>query len=88
MSEKDFNKENQPSDMYPSIENRSNTELLEEIEKLRKQFPYNAAEMLADPDQIEAYKKALEHRLRAAVEECNRRRQEIDSMMGKVAAHG
>ena len=64
------------------------TTLLEEIEKLRKQFPYNAAEMLADPDQIEAYKKALEHRLHAAVEECNRRRQEIDSMMGKVAAHG
>ena len=64
------------------------TTLLEEIEKLRKQFPYNAAEMLADPDQIEVYKKALEHRLHAAVEERNRRRQEIDSMMGKAVAHG
>ena len=37
MSEKDFNKENRPGDMYPSIENRSNTELLEEIDRIMEQ---------------------------------------------------
>lgn len=37
MSEKDFNKENRPGDMYPSVENRSNTELLEEIDRIMEQ---------------------------------------------------
>ena len=37
MSEKDFNKENRPGDMYPSVENRSNTELLVEIDRIMEQ---------------------------------------------------
>lgn len=37
MSEKDFNKENRHGDMYPSVENRSNTELLEEIDRIMEQ---------------------------------------------------
>lgn len=37
MSEKDFNKENLPGDMYSSVENRSNTELLEEIDRIMEQ---------------------------------------------------
>ncbi len=37
MSEKDFNKENRPGDTYPSVENRSNTELLEEIDRIMEQ---------------------------------------------------
>lgn len=37
MSEKDFNKENRPGDMYPSVENLSNTELLEEIDRIMEQ---------------------------------------------------
>ena len=37
MSEKDFNKENRPDDMYPSVENCSNTELLEEIDRIMEQ---------------------------------------------------
>lgn len=37
MSEKDFNKENRPGDMSSSVENRSNTELLEEIDRIMEQ---------------------------------------------------
>lgn len=37
MSEKDFNKENQPGNMSSSVENRSNTELLEEIDRIMEQ---------------------------------------------------
>lgn len=37
MSEKDFNKENRPGDMYSSVENRSNTELLDEIDRIMEQ---------------------------------------------------
>ncbi len=37
MSEKDFNKENRHGDMYPSVENRSSTELLEEIDRIMEQ---------------------------------------------------
>lgn len=37
MSEKDFNKENQPGNMSSSVENRSNTDLLNEIDRLMEQ---------------------------------------------------
>lgn len=32
--------------------------VLDEMNALRLQFPYNAAEMLADPARVEAYKGA------------------------------
>lgn len=62
---------------------------MREMEALRQQFPYNAAEMLSNPNKVEDYKNDLEQRLCHANTECERRRQTIINMMMEgVAAHG
>lgn len=62
--------------------------VLDEMNALRLQFPYNAAEMLADPAKVEAYKDELAHRLHAAVAERERRTNEIRAMMERGLSHG
>ena len=60
---------------------------MKEMDDMRLQFPYTAAEMLSDPAQIEAYKEELAHRLRTATTEKERRTREIRAMIESVAAH-
>lgn len=58
-----------------------------EIQELKSQFPYNAAEMLSDPQKIEQYKQLLAHRFYVATEEQKQRTEEIQMMIGSVVAH-
>lgn len=62
-------------------------EAMKEVKEMRTQFPHNAAEMLSQPDKIEAYREDLAYRLRAATEERERRTKEIRVMIESVAAH-
>lgn len=61
--------------------------IMREMDEIRQQFPYTAADMLADPEQIEVYKEELKHRLRAATAERERRTKEIRAMIESVAVH-
>ncbi len=61
--------------------------VMNEMEQLRSTFPYNAAEMLSDPNKLQAYKDDLALRLRAATVERNRRTLEIQELLKGVAAH-
>lgn len=61
--------------------------VMQEINEMRLRFPYTAAEMLSDPVKTEAYKEELEHRLRSASAERERRTKEIQEMIGSVTAH-
>ncbi len=63
-------------------------ETMEEIDRIRSKFPYNTVDMLSDNMRIEEYREELEHRLRVAKAECERRTREIQSMVGGVTAHG
>ena len=60
---------------------------MQEMEEMRSQFPYTAAEMLSDLAQIEAYKEDLAQRLRTASAEKERREKEIQAMMGREVIH-
>ena len=60
---------------------------MQEMEEMRSQFPYTAAEMLSDLAQIEAYKEDLAQRLRTASAEKERREKEIRAMMGREVIH-
>lgn len=62
-------------------------EVTKEMAETESKFPYIAAELLEDPEKLDAYKAELEHRLRSAKDERRRREAEIRSMTGKVAAH-
>lgn len=61
---------------------------LQRVEALKQEFPFTAAEMLADPDQIEAYKQQLQHRKFEAEQSIQRLQNEIQSMMERVNARG
>lgn len=62
--------------------------LMQQVEELKQEFPFNAAEMLADPEQIEAYKQQLQHRKFEAEQSIRKLEMEIQSMMERVKAHG
>lgn len=62
--------------------------VMKETDDMRLRFPYTASEMLSDPAKIEAYKEELEHRLRSAAAERERRTKEIRAMIESEAAHG
>ncbi len=62
--------------------------VMKEMDDIRLQFPYTASEMLSDPAKLEAYKEELEHRLRSATTERERRTKEIRAMIESEAAHG
>lgn len=62
--------------------------VMKEMEDMRLQFPYNASDMLSDPAKLEAYKEELEHRLRSATTERERRTKEIRTMIESEAVHG
>lgn len=57
------------------------------IENIQKVFPFSAAQMLSDPEQLESYKKELEYRLYEAKKERERLSQQIRSMIERVAVH-
>mgnify|MGYP003300930591 CR=1 FL=1 len=61
--------------------------VLQEMEEIRAEFPYTAADMLEDPAKIEEYKKELEHRLYTAKEEYARRTEEIRTMIERVTVN-
>lgn len=61
--------------------------MLAVIENIQKAFPFTAAEMLANPEQLEAYKKELEYRLFEAKKERERLTQQIRNMIERVIAH-
>lgn len=52
-----------------------------EMQAMREDFPYSAADMLADSGQVEAYKAGLSHRLHNAVTERKRLNDEIRAMI-------
>jgi len=62
--------------------------LISEIEELRTQFPYSAAQMLADSKRVEEYRGELSLRMRKANEEIERRTNDIKSIIERVKAHG
>ena len=62
-------------------------DILKEMDLIRTQFPHSAAEMLGDPEKVEAYKKDLERRMQNAVQEQERRTQEINAMIEREAHH-
>ena len=62
--------------------------LMRQVEELKQEFPFNAAEMLANPEQIEAYKQQLQHRKFEAEQSIRKLEMEIQSMMERVKAHG
>lgn len=62
---------------------QKNDDVMREMDEIRKQFPYTAADMLSDPQKIEEYREELEHRLRTAVAERERRTKEIENMLGR-----
>lgn len=64
------------------------SEIMNEVEEMRTEFPFTAAEMLSVPSKIEEYKEKLTHRLRTATEERERRMREIKEMIESVASHG
>lgn len=57
------------------------------IENIQKDFPFSAAQMLSEPEQLESYKKELEYRLYEAKKERERLSQQIRSMIERVAVH-
>lgn len=57
------------------------------IENIQKDFPFSAAQMLSEPEQLESYKKELEYRLYEAKKERERLSQQIRSMIERVTVH-
>ena len=61
---------------------------MNQVDMLKQEFPFTAAEMLADSDQIEAYRKQLEHGRFEAEGKDQKRQAEIQSMMERVKHRG
>lgn len=62
--------------------------MMEQLRQLQQTFPYSAKEMLADPQQIQAYKSELEQRMYSAQRERERLTLEIQTMIGGAKARG
>lgn len=62
-------------------------DVMAEIEMIRSGFPFNAAEMLADPEKLEAYKEKLNQRLHAATAEREQRTRTIRAMIESVESN-
>lgn len=62
--------------------------MMEQIERMKQEFPYSAQEMLSDPQQIQAYKQELEQRMRNARNEREQLTQEIRKMIGGASSRG
>ena len=63
-------------------------EVMSEMETLKTQFPYTAAETLSNPDKLAEYKAGLEHRLYEASKERARLTNEIERMKEVTVQHG
>lgn len=63
-------------------------QVMKQIEDMKQIFPFNAAEMLADPAQLEAYRQQLQHRKFEAEQSIQRLQGEIQSMMEGVKVRG
>lgn len=61
--------------------------VIKEMEDMRLQFPYTAAEILSDSAKIESYKEELAHRMCKATEEREKRTREIKIMIESVTVH-
>lgn len=61
--------------------------VMKEVDELRQQFPYTAADMLSDPAKTAAYRQELVLRLHAALDERQRRTEEIRAMIEGVTGH-
>lgn len=64
------------------------SEKMEQLQALRKEFPYNAKEMLSDATQLSAYKQELEHRMRQARAEREQLTKDIQDLIGDVKNRG
>lgn len=62
--------------------------MMEQIQSMKQEFPYNAQEMLSDPQQIQAYKQELEQRMRNAQKEREQLTQNIQKMIGGTKVRG
>lgn len=63
-------------------------EVMSDMESLKTQFPYTAAETLSNPDKLAEYKAGLEHRLYEASKERARLTNEIERMKEATVHHG
>ena len=63
-------------------------EVMSDMESLKTQFPYTAAETLSNPDKLAEYKAGLEHRLYEASKERARLTNEIERMKEATVQHG
>lgn len=63
-------------------------EKIDQLAELKQQFPFNAQETLNDPEQLAAYKRELEQRMRQAQSDRERLTQEIKKMIGGVKKRG
>lgn len=62
-------------------------EIMQQMDDMKCQFPFNASDMLLDDVQIESYKEELEHRLRTATVEREQRAKEISAIIESVNSH-
>lgn len=62
--------------------------MMEQIQRMKQEFPYSAQEMLSDPQQVQAYKQELEQRMRNAQAERERLTKDIEKMIGGAKARG
>lgn len=64
------------------------TQKMECIQHLQQEFPYNAKEMLGNSEQLAAYKRELEQRMRQARTEREQLTNDIRKMIGSAKQHG
>lgn len=62
-------------------------EIMQQMDDMKCQFPFNASDMLSDDGQMASYKEELEHRLRTATVERERRTKEISAIIESVNSH-
>ena len=63
-------------------------EKIDQLTELKQRFPFNAKETLNDPEQLAAYKRELEQRMRQAQSDRERLTQEIKKMIGGAKKRG
>lgn len=63
-------------------------QVMEQLEAMKQHFPFNAAKMLADPAQLEDYKRQLALRKYDAEKMIQKLENEIQSMLERVKARG
>lgn len=63
-------------------------QVMEQLEAMKQHFPFNAAQMLADPAQLEDYKRQLALRKYDAEKMIQKLENEIQSMLERVKARG